>query len=367
MKIVLCITGQLARLELASKFDNFIVPNLEFGRSFEVISSLYSGVIRHVNIVNGTEIFSPHYDTESSNLFNDRGKFGQLEALHWNESIWSTLHDENFRNIDEYIVKVGTTTSGSTSHNYFSFHLDLLDSSREGFLEVDYDFAVKGDKFKTNTSAQLMRTQMHLNQWYGLHRCATIINAIELSKDVKFDIIIKFRDDSFIVKKFYMFRLDKFYTKSKESKMVTLHCMNANNKGIHDNFYILDRERGGCIMSAFIEFYFLQRNLLRSIRLVSPERLIPTFLKKCGLSYIGMSICSLPIISMDYLKSNESGSTKGKYSIRSGISSKRDRFFCSGSLCSNKSKSSTCFKKSDEVVGIDSCPEIERNVLNHVL
>ena len=281
VRVAVCITGQLARLELASKVRHFIGANIGKGYVFDVFATLSRDYNRRVNAFYPTTS-SPHFKENGS--FTDIGLFDELTPLRLDNALEGVHYHRALafhRNVS------------------FGFHYELV-HQRTNYT-VHEGLAHLGDKFTNDIDAQMARERLHMTQWYGLKRCMALVESYEKSSlfgDNRFNMVAKFRDDSVVM---WPFHLPTSFLGNHPNFILTLNCMNSKKRGIHDNFYIISRSKAPCFLNSFVDYYYKNADALMEARLQNPEMFVAFYAQYCKLHPISVSLCTAPVLSMDFM------------------------------------------------------------------
>jgi len=342
LRVALCLTGQLARLELRSKLANLVARNTRQNFTFDVFASLYAGEDRRVNAFYSTSS-SPHLASDGAS-FDAAGIFESRTPL----TITGGTHG----------VEYWTAKSFNAT---FGFHLDLRHQHLDQYV-VNEGLAALGDKFRGNLTAQMARERLHMSQWHGLKRCMLLVTDFEKASGNRFHVMAKLRDDSVV---YAPFILNKRYILTHSQFLMTLNCMNSRRKGIHDNFYLFDRGNADCFLNAFVDVYAKDGQLLakQDPPLANPERYVAFYARMCDLKPVGLSLCNAPVLSMDFVPGRPADSHADMW-IRGGTIKKR-HVLLPCATCEDTQKRS-CFSKSPGAPGLQDCHSMHSSLLARI-
>ena len=284
--IAICVTGQLARLELASKLNYLVTPHLRAGCRADLILSLTDHGNMRVN---------ENLATSESPISTQLHKDGTINWSEWtmgnvtpHGNFWA---DTNFHNIEYIRVERNGTQ--------FVMHVDLF--TPPTVYSPDDTLARRSDKFKGEPKRMLERERMHLAQWAGLYRCMDIISTAETKLDMHYDSVIRLRDDAVVLTEIQL-------PVTLGRDLVSINMMAWG--GLHDNFYMMGRQGANCFMRSFFNGYYSYHKELLQVAPYNPERLALFHADHCKMNSTKLSACSLPILSTIF-------STEGNMWLRS--------------------------------------------------
>ena len=284
--VAICVTGQIARLELASKLNHLVAPHLRAGCRADLILSLTDHGNKRVN---------KNLATGESPISAQLHGLGTINWSQWtmgnvtpHENFWT---DTNFHDMDCMHVE----RNGSK----FVMHVDLF--APPTVYSPDDVLARKSDKFKGEPKRMLERERMHLAQWAGLYRCMDIISTAETKLNMHYNSVIKLRDDAVVLSEM---RLPVALGRD----LISIDMMAWG--GLHDNFYLMGRQGANCFLRSFFNGYYSRHKQLLQVAPYNPERVALFHADHCKMNSTRLSPCNLPILSTIF-------SAKGNMWLRS--------------------------------------------------
>jgi hypothetical protein len=300
---------------------------------------------------------SPHWASETD-TFHDLGLFDSIEVL----DVANDAHVELPRNSSLPFMSMDNTTHSHVTRKdtSFGFHLDLQDQDLERF-HVHEGLAALGDKYKNDMARKMERERLHLSQWAGLRRCMHLVQHFEVARGMRFNYVAKFRDDSVV---FAPLVLNKRLMMQEPNFLMSLNCMDSRHNGVHDNWFVVGRDKAPCLFYAFLDEYFNHPEKLEAVvpTLRSPELFVGHYARMCELVVTGFSMCNAPVVSMDFVAvPGHSASTEISSEsmwIRGGTMKSRKKLLPCMDCADGKERS--CWVKSDGAPGVSECPELHR-------
>ena len=248
MKCALCIVGQIARLELASKIKLIVNPTIYAGHELHLFLSLYSGNPKFVNKGKDIDI-GPYYNHTSTQLSE--------------------------------IIRIATNISTIDTE---------IRKSPPWFLG-DVKWARRMDK---DPRQNVARQQMHLSQWSQWRLLMFKIEAQEQNTS-RFEIILKIRDDSTVI-------LPWIPPNLSFKGITTLQCL--GHGGEMDANFIVHRNFAWQILEGMSAEWYLSHSTMTPN--LNPETWLRSIIKKWQVPRKHVQACDLPFVSTRYSKTQNS-------------------------------------------------------------
>ena len=269
LRIAICITGQLARLELISKIRNVFIPNMLIGHYIDVYI-LLDGNTTDVKQTywkyNYTENLYAHFDSNRMQRFI---QFQLKDALPGN-AYNSTRNQLRIMNI----------RIESPSQNNFQI--------RGNKIPVE-DKSGPIDKYATNLTISSIRFQNNMRWLNGLRDCVRWLQQIEVNESFFYDIVIRLRDDSFAI---LPWLIDyHIYKNNLVSTKIGSHF------GINDHDFVIDRKYADTLLRGITEDYYFNSTLDMYIW-GNPEHRIYKVAESYNIPMIVTSFCEHPMIPL---------------------------------------------------------------------
>lgn len=289
-RVAICLTGQLARLELASKIHNLVIPHIGRGCEaslFVTISNAGNAGVKALykqsHIKSGIAA-DKGANTGDSPIYEQYMEFGYVKWGYWssmdaeltNSTVWT---ESNFAHVKQYHM---------TKYEYsFNMHIDMY--TPPTIWGADGVLARRGSLFKKDAKRQAMRESLHLAQWSGMDRCIEVISTWEAAKGELFESVIRVRDDDMVIFK-------TIIPSVGIHDLATIGYLEWG--GLHDNFYLAGRQVASCFFRAFFLNYFKEHDALFAVYPYNPERVALYYAWKCRARIKRLDGCQLPIFAI---------------------------------------------------------------------
>lgn len=151
--IAVCVTGQSSRLELESKINNFIIPNVKTGKRMHLFLTLYnSSQVFGVNF-QAKRVPSPFVKYFEKNQSLELDYLGLFDIVSW-------IYPKNNQYVQDSIQHAVARSKGVLFDLTINLH-----PNAEGFSKIDTELALLGNEgeyvsFRTVTTC-LLRLLQH--------------------------------------------------------------------------------------------------------------------------------------------------------------------------------------------------------------
>lgn len=263
LRIGVCVTGQITRLELESKVHNLIDVNLNLG-----VSDLTA-----MDIV---MILAP---PNSTHFVNEDIKSFQMET-----DMYETGQD-----IRNYIA----ATTQSVNRAGLNLTI-ILRSQEEKPLVHQWHVDHLNKKKMTMTDSQVVeRARSHVRQWTALSECMDEIAKLEEWHQIRYDVLVKIRDDSYILQPFNLRNVEW------KDAVGVKSCLQWG--GMNDKVAVMDRKFGEIFFKAPITAYYDPAidwpTIQRTVGINNPESYLNAVFHMRGLPIRPLANTQLPIVS----------------------------------------------------------------------
>jgi hypothetical protein len=270
LTIAFCLTGQLARLELASKITRVYMPNVRAGHT------VHSYILLDNKVEEVHQTFWRHnYSTTPFSLYNhvmlENYISKKTEKYHFGDKFKSYIRLEAPSQIEFHVV--------------------------DGFIPVDAKriklaHNQKG-KNEEGIETAAARFQNNLRWMNGLRDCAKWIQSMEQEEGFFYDMVVRLRDDTFA--------FDDWVLDSNKYKGSITSLSIGNYRGINDHNMVIDRKYADMVFRGFTEDYYFNKTN-RRVPWRNPEQRIFEIATTYGLTIHAESLCNQPLIP---LRANE--------------------------------------------------------------
>ena len=244
--VAVCITGQVARLELVSKVSNLLQPNRDKGIRMHLFLVLDSREV----LYSKEEFYHSVEKRDASAALEEA-----LESLAGWPMHVRVVNETNGPNF-EYIT-------GDAEHRFYLPHVNDID-----------------------------RTAMirkHLKQFWGISECARMISAQERTTGRSYDVILRLRDNSIVLNPFVIPML----TLRQNPGAYVKQCCGWG--GINDKVMLVSRAFMQSALHGWVD-HFLLRSTLNLTHLSNPERVLHHALRMETVPIFQVSADVLPIV-----------------------------------------------------------------------
>jgi len=220
-RIAICLTGQLIRLELGSKLDNLIRPNLDKGLGIDLYVLL---------------------DNELEKAKGVKDEMRELLSLNTVYKYYRFRQKDLEREIEEYVLYRSVIKS-EASQPPFRVFVRLEPPMKSNFANLEHQ---KNDMHQKN------RFQAHMMWFNGLRNCMMWLNSKEIIEDFHYDFVMRLRDDTYVLKPF---KIDT--ARYKDHVVSTLF---GGWGYINDHNIFADRKYADLMFRDFVEDYYFSED-----------------------------------------------------------------------------------------------------------
>lgn len=269
-RFAICLTGQLARLELGSKIHNLLNTNLRKGYHLGLFVILDN-------------------DLGSIKAVKDKSRFTAEKALYANFTAGG-------------LVKLIRDQTIQTNHtNNFESYVRLEKPKVQKFTILNSQKVPvygRGKEWYGGPEIAIDRFQNHMRWQAGLRECVRWIQDIEITKRKHYDFVMRLREDTYVFDQFY------FYPFGYLNKLISLD-MNGWG-GINDHNLIIDRLHVDRMFRGFAEDYYFQEGDFSSHGDFwgTPEQLIEKMAKFYKIDVVLKPICLFPFVTIHSRKND---------------------------------------------------------------
>ena len=272
LPIGLCITGQLARLEVTSKVNNILKASIKSGYTFDVVLALQN---------------------QTEGLYTNRHHVDSLGSLS-NE-----------------------TSSTSTTKNSLELHSRYY---KESFVEktalwweMNHDYVHLLDKQYMTWTERVTRSKSHVAQWYHLSRCWREFENLENQYRFRYKAFLRLRDDAFVLEPVSFAAIDSLSTLT-DPTIIVPSCEQWDERGINDKGAIVNRAAAHSYFTSPLDFYFLDWGLIekKGIHKLNPELYLSLCYQERNITIL-RSTATIPIMSSLRVPHSENLCLRGKF------------------------------------------------------
>lgn len=265
-KVAICLTGQLARLELMSKINNIIIPNCKLGNTVHLFILL------------------------DSDVADVKQTFWRYD---YSETPFSTY---DVAKMQAYISK---KVLGANLGNLFVSRIRLESPSQNQF-EVVADFVPVEDKTiahqktviganKDGVEAAADRFQNNLRWMNGLRDCVKWVQGTEQEQGYFYDYVVRLRDDTLAFAPWI------FDSKQLKDSLTSLSI--GSYRGINDHNLVVDRKYADVLFRGLTEDYYFNKTN-RLVLWGNPEHRIYQVATAYHVNIRSSTICKQPLIPL---------------------------------------------------------------------
>ena len=270
MRIAFCLTGQLARLELASKIKNIFMVNAQLGHTVDLF------VLLDDNIKDIHQTFW-NYDY-SSNLFAlyNASKLEQLIAHKAKGQPWA----KNFK----FYVRLE-----KPGQPYFQVVGGMIPVETKKIVNVEYEreHGLLGAGDGIEPASQRFQNNM---RWLGgLRDCVKWTMQREYEERKFYDIVVRLRDDTLAFGKWKFFQ--ERYLGALTSARV------GSFRGVNDHNFVIDRRWGDTLFRGLTEDYYFNATF-EKVMWGNPEHRIEMMARALNVPILNTTICEEPLIPL---------------------------------------------------------------------
>ena len=278
LRIAIHVTGQLARLELKSKIENVISPNLKLGHTVHI----YFALDNDVKNVKQTQHYSKYIATPFYNY--DKTSIRQYIKEHCDVCgeyparfrVYLTMRPQ----LNSYIAINGPSK---------------MDKMWTGTYETDKNRVTPERRFDVN-----------MRMFAFIRDSIRSMQEVELEKQKFYDLIVRIRDDSY----FYgVWTFDRSYLNYFSSLKINSWF------GVNDHDFALDRKYADRYLRGLIEDYFIDFRKVGKIMKHSTEIYMYRVLQLYKIKIRRLQVCELPSVPFRGVLNETHWKIHSKYAI----------------------------------------------------
>ena len=264
-KFAICLTGQLARLEVLSKIKNIFVPNVLRGTILQVFVLLDS---------NMTDVKQTFYKYDYS--LNPYANFSAAE-----------LKEYMIKHTDRQLIQ-----QGNTFQNAIQFHVQYAPPAQNHYPLLGNRIPVTEKKisgFATVESAA-SRFQNNMRWMSTLRECVKWVQAEEYKQRRFVNYIVRLRDDSYALAPWVFAPISRY-----KNNLVSANI--GSHHGVNDHNFVIDRRWSDVLYRGITEDYYFNDTLDRFIWL-NPEHRIFKIAQSYGINVTLNKVCEQPLLPL---------------------------------------------------------------------
>lgn len=261
LRIAFCLTGQLARLELASKIENIFVANARVGHLSHVFALL-------------------DHDVEN------------VKQTYWNYDYSKSVFGAYTRRDLKAYIDDATRLAGVLKAVRTRVKLEL--PARQKFQIVHGVVPVREKSYsghdgpKENFESAATRFQNNMRWMAGLRDCVRWVMDTEQQQGWHYDFVVRLRDDTYALGPWL---IDGSYRGALTSSS------SGNFEGINDHNFVVDRFWADTMFRGLTEDYYFNSSLEKTMW-NNPENRIRTLADAYHIPVRGKNICRQPLIPL---------------------------------------------------------------------
>lgn len=286
MKIAICLTGQLMRLEILSKLRNLIAHNhVYLGHQLDMFVLLDNDV---------NEVKQTYWRHDYSNMiYRNMTSLSLQMYMEKNlKGYIKQLRSTNTESISEdedppsTVIRVSLASPVQANYTILRGKVPVGDKSGpvgEGLPTVG-DFEPAAVRFQNNM------------RWMGgLRSCVKWVQQIEQQQQWFYDIVIRLRDDSFV--------LGPWVITAQKYQGAFVTAAVASNFGVNDHNFAVDRRWADSVFRGVTEDYYFNETL-DMYSWTNTEHRIYKILTSKGIPIRKMDVCEQPVTHLRGMESS---------------------------------------------------------------
>lgn len=272
INVGICVTGQLSRLELGTKIDNLVIPNLKRNLGIHLLI-LLDDAVTDIKTTKHPERFtaqSPIYGKNTTGIEIEQMIYGYVNStgvIAKAKSFTVRVRLEAPRR-KKFVLTSKIVPVCPVGRNYCEYRA-LTGKGQKNALE---------------------RFQNHMRWQANMRECMKWVQAIEVDEQMFFDYVMRVREDTYIFAKFIL------YTSSFQDSIVSLS--GNDYAGMNDHDFIVDRKFADVIFRGIVEDYYFQEGLNSSHgeHWGAPELLLYRMAMFYNAHVKKKSVCIFPVV-----------------------------------------------------------------------
>ena len=283
LRIAFCVTGQLARLELASKVYNIFIENAKLGHRVDVFIFLDPDI---------TDVKQTYWNYNYTHSI-----FGDYSASMLKKYIDDRTFDAGYGIKGpgaEFLKPDAIDDGGIVVKGGVKVRVRLEPPPRWVFHVVDGEIPVKDKPFsghdgpKSNFESAATRFQNNLRWMAGLRECTRWLQVQEYKQKWFYDIVVRLRDDSYAMGPW---KFNELY------RGVLMSTKTGTYEGINDHNFAVDRFWAENLFRGLSEDYYFNGTLYKAFW-GNPEHRIHMIATAYNIPLRYTNICEQPLIPL---------------------------------------------------------------------
>ena len=288
LKVAICLTGQLLRLELLSKIRNFVVYNaMAKGHKMDLF------VLLDNNMEEAHQTYW-RYDYASESLY--RNFTSKKLRMYIEKHIGEAVTRLGQLNHQHHFQQLKPPTTSMTVRVRLQPPAQTNFTAVKGIIPVDIKTGpfqgprVEGDKEPAET-----RFQNNMRWMAGLRECTRWMQTTEHHQGWFYDLVVRLRDDSYV--------FGPWLLTSEKYKGAFVTAQIAANFGVNDHNFVVDREWADTVFRGITEDYYFNESL-DNTHWINPEHRIYEVAKTKNVPFRFNDVCEMPLVPLRGKKSS---------------------------------------------------------------
>lgn len=288
LKVAICLTGQLLRLELLSKIRNFIVYNaMAMGHKMDTFVYLD-------NNPNEAKQTYWRFDYASESMY--RNFSAKKLRLYMEKHIGDAaarLAQLNNQHHFQYLkpspasMIVRVRLAPPPQSNFTVVH---------GIVPVEAKTGPHtGPRVKGDLESAEERFQNNMRWMSGLRESARWVQLVEQRQGWFYDLVVRLRDDTYVFGP-WILTPEKY-----RGAFVTAQI--ANNFGVNDHNFVIDRQWADHVFRGITEDYYFNESL-HNTKWINPEHRLYEVVKTKNVPFRFNDVCAMPLVPLRGKKSS---------------------------------------------------------------
>lgn len=272
MRIAFCLTGQLARLELASKLKNIFIVNSQLGHTAHLF------ILLDDNVKDIHQTFW-NYDY-SKNLFSSYNKSMLEQYMERKKQTFPDLRNGRFN----YWVRLE-----KPGQPYFQIVGGMIPVESKKIVNVDYEreHGLLGSGDGVEPASQRFQNNM---RWLGgLRDCVRWVMQVEFEQKMFYDVVVRLRDDTLAFGKW------KFYQERYLGALTSARV--GSFRGVNDHNFVIDRRWADILFRGLTEDYYFN-STFEKVMWGNPESRIYMIATANNIPIKNATVCEEPLIPL---------------------------------------------------------------------
>ena len=288
LKVAVCLTGQLLRLELLSKIRNFVVYNaMAKGHKMDLF------VLLDNNMEEAHQTYW-RYDYASESLY--RNFTSKKLRMYIEKHIGEAVTRLGQLNHQHHFQQLKPPTTSMTVRVRLQPPAQSNFTAVKGIVPVDIKTGpfqgprVEGDKEPAET-----RFQNNMRWMSGLRECTRWMQTTEHHQGWFYDLVVRLRDDTYV--------FGPWLLTPEKYKGAFVTAQIASNFGVNDHNFVVDREWADTVFRGITEDYYFNESL-DNTHWINPEHRIYEVAKTKNVPFRFNDVCEMPLVPLRGKKSS---------------------------------------------------------------